>query len=281
MPNAGAGVPVSTAFDVVGVPNRGLNGCASVVFSVTFGEDKLPDELGTGMLANGLLAFGSSAAGLGANRLLAGPEGWELEVDPKRVPKGIAASAGLAGVCSAAVIFGANRLVLLVGACPGMFANGLLNVCCGFSAPKGFEAAGVDPKSGLKGWVSAGFSAGFSDVAVFGANKLLDAFCPGRFANGLLNVCCGFSVPKGFEAAGVDPKSGLKGWVSAGLSAGFSGAAGLCEKMEAPLGLLSGEVCMFSSAGEVICVVDCPNRAGFAGVLVFCCAPNPPNDGVD
>lgn len=36
---------------------------------------------------------------------------------------------------------------------------------------------------------------------------------------------------------------------------------------------------MLSSAGEVICVVDWPNRPELAGVLVVCCAPNPPKDG--
>lgn len=35
---------------------------------------------------------------------------------------------------------------------------------------------------------------------------------------------------------------------------------------------------MLSSAGEVICEVDCPNKPEL-GVLVFCCTPNPPNDG--
>jgi hypothetical protein len=156
--------------------------------------------------------------------------------------------------------------------------------------------AGVDPKSGLKGCVSAGFSTAFSGAVTFGAN-------------GLLTVGCGLSPSEGFEAAGVDPKSGVKGCVSAGFSTAFSGAvifgangllaapcperfenglpsaggpaAGFVENIEAPLGLVSGEVCILSSAGEVICAVDCPNRAGFAGVLVFCCAPNPPNEGVD
>lgn len=172
-----------------------------------------------------------------------------MEVDPKRAPKGFAASTGFAGISSAAVVFGANRLVLLVEACPDRFANGLLAVGCCFSASAGFEAAGVDPKSGLKGWVSAGLSAGFSAAIVFGANGLLEAFCPERFENGLLSA--------------------------EGPAAGFG------ENMEAPLGLVSGEVCMLSSAGEVICAADCPNRVGFAGVLVFCCAPNPPNDGAD
>lgn len=135
--------------------------------------------------------------------------------------------------------------MLLVGA--DRFANGLLAV--GFSPSTGFEAAGVDPKSGLKGWVSAGLSVGFSVVIVFGANGLLGAFSPERFENGL---------PSADGPAG-----------------------GFGENMEPPLGLVSGEVCMLSSAGEVICAADCPNRAGLAGVLVFCCAPNPPKDGVD
>lgn len=83
LPNAGAGVcsfPASETFDAAGVPNIGLNGCASATFPalsvpVTFGEDKVPNELGADRFANGLLAFGSSAVGLGANILLAGPGG--------------------------------------------------------------------------------------------------------------------------------------------------------------------------------------------------------------
>ena len=83
LPNAGVAVcsfPASKPFDAVGVPNMELNGCASELFTelsvpVTFGEDKAPNELDADRFANGLLAFGSSAAGLGANRLLAGPEG--------------------------------------------------------------------------------------------------------------------------------------------------------------------------------------------------------------
>ena len=51
-----------------------------------------------------------------------------LGVDPKRAPKGFAGSAGFAGVCSAVVIFGENRLLLVVVACPDRFANGLLTV---------------------------------------------------------------------------------------------------------------------------------------------------------
>lgn len=82
-PNAGAAVcsfPASKTFDAAGVPNMDLNGCASAAFTelsvpVTFGEDEAPNELGADRFANGLLAFGSSAAGLGANRLPAGPEG--------------------------------------------------------------------------------------------------------------------------------------------------------------------------------------------------------------
>jgi hypothetical protein len=83
LPNAGAGVcsfSASETFDAAGVPNIGLNGCASATFPalsvpVTFGEDKVPNELGADRFANGLLAFGSSAVGLGANILPAGPEG--------------------------------------------------------------------------------------------------------------------------------------------------------------------------------------------------------------
>lgn len=256
-PNAGDALvsfPASNVFDTAGVPNIGLNGCVSAAFPalsvpVTFEVDKL---------ANGLLAADPSVAGLGANGLLAGSDGLEVEVDPKRPLKGLATSAGLAGVCSAAG-FGANKLAL---DCPERFANGLLAAApseAGFGAnglltagfdfaSSGFEAAGA-PKRGLKGWGSAELAAACSVEAGFGA-KMLE-FCPERLANGL---------------AGADPPVG-----------------GLAAKIEAPLGLVSGDVCMLSSAGEVMCAVDWPNRpelAGLlAGVLVFCWAPNPPNDG--
>ena len=212
---------------------------------MTFGVDKP---------ANGLLAVGASVAGLGANRLLAGSAGLGVVVDPNKAPKGFAASAGFAGVCSDAV-FGAKGL-LEPAVCPDRLPNGLLAAAsaAGLGVNRlvvagcvllssGFDAA-ASPNRGLKGAGSAGLAAS-SVAAGFGA-KGLPALCEDKLEKGL--------------ASGDPPM------------------AGFAANTEPALGLVSGEVCMLSSAGEVICEVDCPNKLEL-GVVVFCCAPNPPKDG--
>lgn len=86
------------------------------------------------------------------------------------------------------------------------------------------------------------------------------------------------SVAGGFGAKGL-----AAFWLER-LAKGFAGegppVAVFCANKEPPLGFASGEVCMLSSAGEVICEADWPNRPELAGVLVVFCVPNPlPKDG--
>lgn len=82
------------------------------------------------------------------------------------------------------------------------------------------------------------------------------------------------SVAAGFGAKGLCPERLAKGLAGEGPP-----VAVFCANIEPPFGFASGEVCMLSSAGEVICEVDWPNRPELAGVLVVCCVPNPPKDG--
>lgn len=146
-PNAGeaAGLfSASAAFELAGVPNI-ENGWVSAAFGVD-------------RFANGFLA---SAAGFGANILLAGSIVFAVVLDPKRPPKGFAASAGFAGVGSV-VVLGA-KILLEAGVCDDRFAKGLLVAAsdAGFGANRlltagcdltssGFEVEAA-PKRGLKG----------------------------------------------------------------------------------------------------------------------------------
>lgn len=287
-PNAGVALGLSSApavFEGAGVPNIDLNGCGSpeafeaassaggfgvanippnagvaldlssppAVFeaagvpniapkglaSATFPVPSVPVTLGMDKLAKGLLGVEASAAGLGAKRLLVDSAGLGVVLAPKILPSGFGPSVGFAGVSSAGVL-GANRLL---GAVVDKLANGLLAAGCAL-ASSGFDAAGA-PKRGWKGLFSSGFAV--SSVAVgFGAKGLF-VVCPERLENGL---------------ASGDPPT-----------------AGLDAKIEPLLGLGSGEVCILSSAGEVMCALDCPNRPELVGVFVLCCVPNPPKDG--
>jgi hypothetical protein len=89
----------------------------------------------------------------------------------------------------------------------------LLTVGCGLSPSEGFEAAGVDPKRGNPFSNLSGQGAASNPFApkITAPEKAVEkpAETVTFGANGLLTVGCGLSPSEGFEAAGVDPKSGV------------------------------------------------------------------------